>query len=320
MDTYADQAVFKVVTEKPKTKRNLEEQAKKEAQERIQEEFKRQEKKIFEDAQLKKKNDEYEQIKLIKEVEKRKQEERRRRKEEEQQRSTLEGRLAKLIADLNSNMTGSEITLSGVDMGPARWRILAKALEDNISLKELHIVRKAVADDEGVEIVKGLLKNHSIEKLELQGNNLGKNTAVVIGELLEINDSLRYLDLEGNELFDADLKDNVGIVAIAEGIMKNQCLIALNMSNCNLDNNCGILLANAMKRNSTVIDFDYRGNVFSLETIKDINESLKRNKKLYDEQRLAEWTERKNARKEDEYNEMIDITLQQEHIKKMSKG
>ena len=312
MDSY-DEPVFKVVTEKPKTKRNLEEQAKREAQERIQE------RKTKDEAQQKIKQDEYEQNKLRQEVKKKEEEEHRRRHEEEQQRSTLEGRLAKIIEDLNAKVTNSEVTLSGVDMGPARWRILAQALEENTSLKDLHMVRKGVADSEGVELVKGLKKNNTIEKLEMQGNNLGKNTAVLIGEWIGANDTLKYLDLEGNDLFDTDMKDSVGIVSIAEGIKRNQCLTALNLSNCNLDNTCGAILASALQKNRTLIIFDCRGNDFSGEVVKDINESLKRNKELYDEQRLAEWNERKAARKEDEYNEMIDITMQQEHIKKMSK-
>ena len=162
-------------------------------------------------------------------------------------------------------------------------------------------------------------KNKTIEKLEFQGNNFGKNTAKQIGELLENNDTLKYLDLEGNELLDKEFKEIFGIVAIAEGIKKNQCLIVLNVSYCNLDDECGHILAEAMKVNKTIIDFDYRGNNFSLEVVRDINESLKRNKNNYKNERLMEWNERKAARKEDEYNEMIDITTQQEHIKKMSK-
>ena len=153
----------------------------------------------------------------------------------------------------------------------------------------------------------------------MQGNNFGKNTAKQIGELLEINDTIKYIDVEGNELYDKDLRDNTGIIAIAEGIKKNQSLLVLNMSDCNLDAESGHILAEAMKKNYTIIDFDFRKNDFSLEIRREINSSLKRNKELYDKERFSEWSERKAARKEDEYNEMIDITLQQEHIKKMSK-
>jgi hypothetical protein len=310
---------FRIVAELPKTKKNLEEQKKKEEEERKREEERILDMKKREEHGKKKAEEDYENKKKIAEVEKRRQEEERRRQEEEQQRSTLEGRLAKLISDLNFNNTSSETTLSGIDMGPTRWSILAKALENNITLKELHLSRKAIGDEEGEEIIKSLKKNNTIEKLELQGNILGKNTAVHVGELLGKNDTLKYLDLEGNELFDKNFKDPVGIVAIAEGIKKNQCLILLNISNCNLDNECGNILADAMEKNQTIIDFDYRGNDFGLDIVKRLNKSLKRNKVLYDEERLMEWNERKAAKKEDEYNEMIDITLQREQMEKNSK-
>jgi len=312
-------AEFKIVAELPKTKRNLEQQALKEANERLREEAQRQEQKLSEEHQQRLRQEEYERNKYKMDMEKKKKEEERRRREEEQQRSTLEGRLAKLISDLNANATGFETTLAGIDMGPARWRILAKALETNTSLKELHISRKGVNDEDGEELLKSLKKNFTIEKLEFQGNNMGKATARYVGELLEINDTLKYLDLEGNDLFDKDLKDKSGIVSIAEGIKKNRCLIALNLSNCGLDNDCGIILAEAMRENNIIVDFDYRGNDFSLEIIREINESLRRNKEIYDQERLLEWNERKYARKEDEYNEMINMTLQGEHMKKMSK-
>ncbi|OMJ73667.1 hypothetical protein SteCoe_27603 [Stentor coeruleus] len=318
MDPFAVQAEFKFVKELPKTKRNLEEQARIEAQERQHEEFKKQEKKMSEEQQQRLKAEEWERAKHKQEIEKKRLEEDRRKREEVQQRSTLEGRLAKLIADLNSNNTNSEVTLSGIDMGPARWRILAEALETNISLKELHLVKKGISDDDGEELMTRLKKNFTLEKLELQGNNLGKSTGRVVGELLEINDTMKYIDLEGNDLYDKDLKDISGIVSIAEGIKKNTCLVTLNLSSCNLDNQCGKLLADALKVNEVIIHFDFRRNDFDLDTVREINHYLQRNKELYDKERMMEWNERKSAHKEDEYMEMLEITLQQEHMKKVN--
>ena len=103
-----------------------------------------------------------------------------------------------------------------------------------------------------------------------------------------MNDTLKYIDLEGNDLYDKDLRDNIGIIAIAEGIKKNQCLSVLNLSNCNLDNDCGHILAKAMRVNQTIIDFDYRHNDFALDIVRDLNKSLIRNKEIYDKERLSE--------------------------------
>lgn len=191
-------------------------------------------------------------------------------------------------------------------------------MKANTTLKDLHLARKGISDDEGEELMKSLKSNITLEKLELEGNQLGKNTIRQVGEFLAINDSLKYIDLEGNELFDTDIVDTSSIIALAEGIKHNQCLLALNLSYCNLDRECGRLLAQALRENITIIHFDFRGNDFPLEIVRDITNSLKRNKESYNMYRLEEWKERKVAHKEDEYTEMIDITLQQEHIKKMS--
>lgn len=314
------QIEFNTVSVLPKTKRNLEQQALKEANERLREEAQRQEQRLSEEHQQRLRQEAYERSKHKENLEKRQREEERRRREEEQQRSTLEGRLAKLISDLNSNKNSFEVTLAGVDMGPARWRILAKALETNSTLKELHIARKAINDEDGEELLKSLKKNFTLEKLEFQGNNMGKNSARIAGELLEINDTLKYFDLEGNELFDKELKDKSGIVSIAEGIKKNKCLIVLNLANCGLDNECGEILAMAMRDNRVIIDLDYRGNDFTLDVVRDINESLQRNKEIYDRERLREWNERKAAKREDEYKQMIVMTLEGENLKKGSKS
>ncbi|OMJ65854.1 hypothetical protein SteCoe_37524 [Stentor coeruleus] len=318
MDPFTLQAEFKFVKELPKTKKNLEEQAKREVQERQIEEFKRQEKKMSEEQQQRLKAEKWEKAKRDQEEEKKKLQEEGRKREEEQQFSKLEGRLAKIISDLNSNNTSPEITISGIEMGPARWRILAAALEANTSLKELHLAKKCISDDDGEEIMKKIKQNHTLEKLEMQGNNLGGKTAKVAGEILEVNDTMKYIDLEGNELYDKDLKDISGIVSIAEGIKKNTCLVALNLSNCNLDIQCGKLLADALKVNEVIIHFDYRKNGFDLEIVREINQYLQRNKELYDKERMMEWNERKSVHKEDEYMEMLEITLQQEHMKKVN--
>ena len=46
-------------------------------------------------------------------------------------------------------MTSIETTCSGVDLGPARLRILAENIAHNESLKSIHMVRKEISDIEG---------------------------------------------------------------------------------------------------------------------------------------------------------------------------
>jgi len=317
MDSLEESVGFKIVKELPRTKRNLEEQARREAEEKEREERMRLQKQLSEEQQQRLRAEEWEKEKHKQEMERKRLLEEQKRKEEEEQRGTLEGRLAKLINDLAANSTGIEFSVSGIEMGSVRWRILADALEKNSSLRDLHMSRKEIEDEDGVEIIKSLKPNTTINKLELEGNRLGVQTAVEIGDYLKKNQTLKYLDLEGNGLVD-EAKDSSGINQIAEGIKVNSRLLVLNLSYCNLDETCGRTLAAALKENQTLIQLDVRGNDLPLEVMQEITASLEKNKQKFNEERMEEWKERKQMKKEDEYMEMIDITLQQEHLKKMN--
>lgn len=93
------------------------------------------------------------------EQERKKLQEEIRRKEEEDQRSRLEGRLEKFIDDLQKNNSANEGSLAGLELGPIRSRILARTLESNTTLKELHLNRKGITDEAGAELIRALMKN-----------------------------------------------------------------------------------------------------------------------------------------------------------------
>jgi hypothetical protein len=60
------------------------------------------------------------------------------------------------------------------------------------------------------------------------------------------------------------------------------------------------LFREKLENNYTLIDFDFTQNNFSYRDTWAIQEILKRNKDLYDAERLKEWKERKHMRNEDE--------------------
>lgn len=72
------------------------------------------------------------------------------------------------------------------------------------------------------------------------------------------------------------------------------------MANNELDDKCGQLFREKLEHNYTLIDFDFSNNNFTLEDSREIQLYLKRNKALYDGERLKEWKERKDMRGEDE--------------------
>lgn len=168
-----------------------------------------------------------------------------------------------------------------------------------------------------------LKKNKKLRRLELEGNFFGPEATKYFAEALKINKTLRYLDLENNNLTNRG-EDDSGIEALFESLENNTMLISLNLSNNYLTNDCGNFITSALKNNKTLIhlevfdnqrfeewdkeNFKYssRGENDSkfirqgllINQISDLNEAISRNKRLYDEMRLAEWKERKHMKSE----------------------
>jgi hypothetical protein len=92
---------------------------------------------------------------------------------EEEQMSRLEGRIRIMLNNMQANITPKEYTLSGINLGSTRCGILAKNVAFNRTLTVLHLARKNIEDDDGVELAKLLLANKTLRKLELEGNKLG---------------------------------------------------------------------------------------------------------------------------------------------------
>ena len=120
------------------------------------------------------------------------------RKEEEEQMNKLEGRMLIMLKNLQNNETPKEYTMAGLNLGPARSRILASNVAFNTSLTALHLARKGIQDPEGVILAQMLIDNKVLRKLEMEGNCLGPNTARAFGQSLKVNRTLKLLDLESN--------------------------------------------------------------------------------------------------------------------------
>jgi len=66
------------------------------------------------------------------------------RKEEEEQMNKLEGRMLIMLKNLLANNTPKEYTVAGLNLGPARCRILAQHVAFNNTLTIMHLARKKV--------------------------------------------------------------------------------------------------------------------------------------------------------------------------------
>ncbi len=64
----------------------------------------------------------------------------------------LEGRMYIMLNKLQSNTTPFEYTISGLELGGARSRILAQNIAFNETLLSLHVARKGIIDHDGIVI------------------------------------------------------------------------------------------------------------------------------------------------------------------------
>jgi Ran GTPase-activating protein (RanGAP) involved in mRNA processing and transport len=112
----------------------------------------------------------------------------------------LEGRMLNMLNELFEQNTPFEYSVTGLDLGPARCRILAQHIAYNTTLLSIHLSRRKISDVDGVSIAKMLITNKTLRKLELEGNLLGPKSFAEFGTCLKQNNTLKLLDLESNQL------------------------------------------------------------------------------------------------------------------------
>jgi len=143
-----------------------------------------------------------------------------------------------MLNALQEQETPFEYTLSGMDLGPARNRMLAQNVAYNKTLMTLHLSRKNVLDHDGIFLAYMLRTNTVLRKLELEGNNLGPLCAFAFGRVLQENKGLRFLDLESNQLTN-DGSDFKGVIEMMSFLEHNNTLLSLNIANNCLNEDCG---------------------------------------------------------------------------------
>lgn len=118
--------------------------------------------------------------------------------------------------------------------------------------------RKNFIDEDGVYFGRMLERNNGLVKLDLEGNMLGSKAASAIGRAILVNSALMCLDLSQNRL--AEDGDKEGFFELADSLAVNTTLLNLNISNCDLDADCGRRLLEALSQNRTLVQIDYSMN------------------------------------------------------------
>lgn len=221
-----------------------------------------------------------------------------------------------ILQSLQENDTPFEYTITGLELGNVRCEILAKNLAVNTTLKSVHVARKGINESSGISMAKMLNSNKTLRKLELEGNLMGPKSATEFGKALKTNKTLKFLDLESNQLT-LDGQEFRGIYDLVEFLDHNTTLLSLNLANNQMDEECGRMFREKMETNLSLIDFDFSMNNFSPSDSRAIQDYLKRNKEIYDAERLKEWIERKHMRDDDE--QMKELQLHDQSKKQQNR-
>ena len=96
-----------------------------------------------------------------------------------------------VLKKLKLDETPRDYSMSGIDLGGPRTRILASLVAYNSSLTCLHLARKNIEDIDGIELARTLYTNKTLRKMELEGNRLGPKSAKEFGLALKVNTTLR---------------------------------------------------------------------------------------------------------------------------------
>ncbi|KAF0978604.1 hypothetical protein FDP41_002424 [Naegleria fowleri] len=149
----------------------------------------------------------------------------------------------------------------------------AQLLEVNKTLKKLMLGENAIGDEGAKEIGKGLAMNRTLKTLFLNNNLIKDTGAKRIIRGLNDGTKLKHLDLSYNRI-----GDRAG-VEIARMLTTNETLRTLNLKQNELKTS-GDQISDAMRKNFTLINFDFSFNDFSYKSFSYITEALKRNEKL----------------------------------------
>lgn len=219
-----------------------------------------------------------------------------------------------MLGKLQHNETASNVTVSGLELGPVRAKILSENIAKNKSLRSLSLTHKQIEDEEGLNFAKMLLVNSYVRKVEFEGNKLGPKTALALAHVLEVSDSLQFLDLSRNCLTSQG-DDPDGVFALAEALKTNTSLLSLGVAGNMLDESVGQVFEEAIKENYSLIDFDYQDNHFSVNCIRNIQTYLRRNKQASDAAKMTEFTERKYMREEEAQTKQMNLEQQADQLK-----
>lgn len=211
----------------------------------------------------------------------------------------IRGFFSKMLNNFYRSKTNKEIFLNFEIVNPPQMRLLFKVLEFNKSIRSLSINRSELKDHDIEDLIISLENNDYLEKIELNENLLSPKTIANLSTVIHKNQTLKYLSLEGNNITNND-EDLFHFSDFLGNMRYNTSLTYLNLAKTKLNNECLDIILDLLKYNKTLIMVDISfNNDLDYKKVRKIQDLLRSNKKLYEEERQREWGERQNLLKED---------------------
>ena len=123
-------------------------------------------------------------------------------------------------------------------------KIIANIIEKSKSIEYLYLVNNNIQNIS--YIAKALEDNKTIRKFLLNSNQIGNDGAKDLAKTLKINNTIDTLSISDNQIGD------IGTKALADMLKINKGLYELNLATNNITNNGAIAIASSLSSNSTL--------------------------------------------------------------------
>jgi len=181
---------------------------------------------------------------------------------------------------IKENTTIVKLNLERNCLGEFGIDVIADALCVNTTITNLNLSRNNLEEYGTHKITDALNTNTTITNLNLSDNWLGEDGALVIAEALYVITTLRSLNLSHNYLRRNSYDSEIGIIAIANALCKNESITELDLEHNKIGLNGARELSKALYVNKTLKILNLENNKLCEGAACEITKALYVNKTL----------------------------------------
>lgn len=167
-----------------------------------------------------------------------------------------------------------EIDFTGWFLGPVNASEISPELVLCSNIVRLLLANSRLGDEGGKVIAKGLEENLSVRELDLSGNTLGQNAISAIGEMISKNQTLEKLNLSRNDLTDKDVE------VFLHSLSRKNVLKDLDLSNNILCDQFAKRMSFVLENNFVLEKLSVSSNQLEMTGLQAMLPGLRKNKTL----------------------------------------